>query len=188
PTYGTGTHLVGRDVYLNLHPHTIYGLGHWRRYCGGIYVSIPELQVRQELQAALGGIGGFDVTTPAINSVLGLVRDHVFVHDSKFDADSEAIIFDNCILSLKDFGTRPHSPLAYWTSKLEFNYDPSARSDAWARWTNRIDHEVLNFLQEFGGYSVTSETLHEIALWLYGPPGGGKSTYIEGLKSAVGSA
>jgi putative DNA primase/helicase len=33
---------------------------------------------------------------------------------------------------------------------------------------------------------LTVDTGHELAVWLYGPPGGGKSTLIEGLKAMLG--
>ena len=42
--------------------------------------------------------------------------------------------------------------------------------------------------EEFAGYSLTTDTRYEIALWLYGPPGGGKSTYVEALEGALGPA
>jgi putative DNA primase/helicase len=41
-------------------------------------------------------------------------------------------------------------------------------------------------LGEFAGYCLTVDTSHELAVWLYGPPGGGKSTFIEGFKAMLG--
>jgi P4 family phage/plasmid primase-like protien len=42
-------------------------------------------------------------------------------------------------------------------------------------------------MRRFAGYCLTSETKYELALWLWGPPGGGKSTYIEALCAMLGA-
>jgi phage/plasmid-associated DNA primase len=42
------------------------------------------------------------------------------------------------------------------------------------------------FSQEFSGYALTTDVSHEIALWLCGPPGGGRSTFITGLEAMLG--
>jgi len=46
--------------------------------------------------------------------------------------------------------------------------------------------DVAPFLQEFAGYALTTDTSHELALWLYGPPGGGRSTFLAGLGAMLG--
>ena len=46
--------------------------------------------------------------------------------------------------------------------------------------------KAASFLQEFAGYCLTTDTAHEIAVWLHGPPGSGESTFIEGLKGMLG--
>jgi putative DNA primase/helicase len=42
------------------------------------------------------------------------------------------------------------------------------------------------FLQEFAGLSLTFDNRYETAVWLYGPPGSGKSTFLRGLEIIVG--
>jgi putative DNA primase/helicase len=45
---------------------------------------------------------------------------------------------------------------------------------------------AATFLQEFAGYALTTEMRHELAVWLYGPPGSGKSTFLAGLQAMLG--
>lgn len=46
--------------------------------------------------------------------------------------------------------------------------------------------EVVRLLQEYAGYALTTRTEHEMALWLYGERGAGRSTFIEGLMAMLG--
>ena len=45
---------------------------------------------------------------------------------------------------------------------------------------------MQDFLQEFAGYCLTTDTQHELALWLVGKYGSGKSTLIEGIQTMLG--
>ena len=45
--------------------------------------------------------------------------------------------------------------------------------------------DVVEFLQEFAGLALTPEMKYEIAIWLVGKMGGGKSTFIEGVRAAL---
>jgi putative DNA primase/helicase len=47
--------------------------------------------------------------------------------------------------------------------------------------------KVEGFLQEFAGLAFTTEMKYEVAPWLVGPPGSGKSTIIGGIQNALGS-
>ena len=46
--------------------------------------------------------------------------------------------------------------------------------------------DAADFLQEFAGYALTTDTRFEIAVWLYGPAGSGKSTVLTGLQTMLG--
>jgi len=45
---------------------------------------------------------------------------------------------------------------------------------------------AVAFFQEFAGYSLITDTSHEIAVWLWGPRGSGKSTGLTGLQTVLG--
>jgi putative DNA primase/helicase len=46
--------------------------------------------------------------------------------------------------------------------------------------------DAAEFMQEFAGYCLTTDTGHEIAVWLYGLPGSGKSTFLIGMQVMLG--
>jgi putative DNA primase/helicase len=70
---------------------------------------------------------------------------------------------------------------------LPYAYDPEATAPAWERLLRDSFANVHEFLQEFAGYCLTILTLHELAVWLHGEPGGGKSTLITGFEAMLGN-
>jgi putative DNA primase/helicase len=69
-------------------------------------------------------------------------------------------------------------------------YDPAARSENWLRFIaevvpNPVD---LRHLQEWMGYVLMSGNRWQRMLWLHGPSGTGKSTFIKAIKLILGPA
>lgn len=127
------------------------------------------------------------VTSSLISSVTEMIKDFVRIPDDVFDSNPDIIVFDDCVLELTTGKTRPHSPSDYVTSKLPFKYDPTAHSQEWDDFLETTVPESREFLQRFVGLCMTPETKYETALWLWGPPGGGKSTFIRGVEVMLGS-
>lgn len=179
-------HLEVRSRFLKKRNGDIcYGLGEWRHYKDGIWESEPELAIKREIQFIAANITGLSVTNGLVTSVTELVRQCVQVSDLLFDSNPNIITFKDCVLDLATWSTVPHSREHYTTSKLPFKYDPTARLPEWERFLVSLPH--VDFMQRFAGYCLTSETKYEVALWLWGPPGGGKSTYIEALCAMLGA-
>jgi putative DNA primase/helicase len=82
---------------------------------------------------------------------------------------------------------RPHDREHYATNAVPYDFDPDARCPWWSMLLGSTVPEAMEFLQEFTGYSLTSDTSHEIALWLHGPPGSGRSTFLTGLEAMLGT-
>lgn len=172
------------------YPNTIFGLGEWRRYNNGDWPVIHELQVRQEMLHSLTTQRqvAVRVDNSLVNSIYNLTKVFRFVRDDQFDRDENLLVFDDCTLNLVTGERRGHLPENYRTTKLPFKYDPDATSEYWQKFLSTVvSEEVAAFLQEFTGYSITGQTKHETAVWLYGPPGGGKSTFIAGLEAMLGA-
>lgn len=179
-----------RDLYLADYPNTIFGLGEWRRYDSGIWHTIPELLVKHEMQKCISEQRrvAVRVDNGLINSVVSMVKSHTLTRDELFDADKSLVIFDDCTFNYRTGERRGHLPENYRTTKLPFRYDADAKSDCWNDFlSSTVTPEAADFLQEFAGYSITMSTRYETAIWLYGPPGGGKSTFIAGLEAMLGS-
>lgn len=184
------SHVAVRDAYLERWPNTCYGLGEWRRYHEGTWPDINEQVIRREIQltAEICAREGLEiqVSNNLVSSVAGLLKARKFVADAAFDAQPTLIAFEDCVLDFTTGETLPHSPDNYLTNKLPFPFDPAAHSPAWDEVLKSVE-DSHDFLQEFAGYCLTTSTQHEMALWLYGPPGGGKSTFIEGLNAMLGA-
>lgn len=179
-------HIEVRDRFIKKrNGDTCYGLGEWRRYAFGAWGTVPELQIKLEIQRIAIKVPGLTVTNGAVSSATELTRQCLAVSDFLFDSNPNIIIFSDCALDLQTWSTVPHSPTHYATSKLSFKYDPDATLPEWDKFLLTLPH--LDFMQRFAGYCLTPETKYETALWLWGPPGGGKSTYIEALCAMLGA-
>jgi putative DNA primase/helicase len=81
----------------------------------------------------------------------------------------------------------PHAPHHYATTRVPYAYDPEAVPERWQEFlATTLDGATTKFLQEFAGYCLTTDTSLEKAVWLVGAPGGGKSTFLEGLIATLG--
>src|SRR5690349_3096838 len=179
-------HLEVRSRFLaKCNGSLCYGLGEWRRYEAGAWLTVPELRIKYEVQVAAAKYGKVTVTAGTVSSITELIRQRVAVSDLLFDANPNIIVFRDCVLDLATWTTVPHSPDHYATSKLSFDYDPDAALPEWDRFLLHLPYP--EFMQRFAGLCLTPETKYEIALWLWGPPGGGKSTYIEALCAMLGA-
>lgn len=179
-------HIEVRDRFIKKrNGDTCYGLGEWRRYEGGVWSAVPELQFKNEVQCLATKLPNLSVTNGVVVSVTELIRQRIAVSDFLFDSNPNVITFDDCVLDLQTWETVPHCAAHYTTSKLPFAYDPTAVLPEWDRFLLALPHP--SFMQRFAGYCLTSETKYETALWLWGPPGGGKSTYIEALCAMLGA-
>jgi putative DNA primase/helicase len=102
---------------------------------------------------------------------------------------SEAIAFNNGILDLSAGELRQHTP--FWCSStcLPYNFDPSATCPQWEAFLDEVfegDGERIALSQEWFGYCLTHSNHHQKYLWLKGPAGAGKSTWVSVLESVLG--
>ncbi len=183
-------HTFVRDTFIRAARQTAYSAGNWLRFNGVIWEMIPEYQIKQEIQAIIDKDRklALPATSQTLKSITELVRVEASLPDNKFDAAHDLITLADCTLEISTQQRRPHSHKDYLTAAFPFPYDSKARSDVWEHFLDKvIPDDCRWFLQEFAGYCLTTDTLHEIAVWLYGPIGCGKSTFLEGLRAAFGN-
>jgi putative DNA primase/helicase len=177
-----------RDRWLVNQATTAYGLGEWRRYRDGIWPRVAEARIEQEIGRTIEAAKGEGIR-PSRNilaSVTYLARVAVTIEDEQWDADAGILVCRNGALELATGTLREHRPEDYATSAVPFDFDPTATAPTWAWFLERSIPEAAAFLQEFAGYALTTDTALEIAVWLHGPPGSGKSTFISGLEAMLG--
>jgi putative DNA primase/helicase len=123
-----------------------------------------------------------------LNSVHALTHLEAYVPDEKWDANSDVLIMENGAVEVETGRLINHSPDHYATTRVPYAFDPAAKAPNWRRLLAGIEPEVVEFLQEFAGYCLTTDTSLERAAWLVGRPGGGKSSFLEGLRAMLGEA
>jgi P4 family phage/plasmid primase-like protien len=182
------THDELRDRWMDEHPHHAHGLGEWRRYEEGIWPVISETSVKAEISDVMEAAKpeGIKPTAAILSSVTELTRVKVFVPDEQWDADPDILVCKNGALRISTDELIDHRPAHYATSMVPYEYDPKARTLAWDHLMRNTLPVAATFLQEFAGYALTTNMSHELAIWLYGPPGSGKSTFIAGLQAMLG--
>jgi len=176
------------DRWLTAHPNTTWGLGEFRRYDGGIWPTVPLDVIRHEIKDVLEAakIDGVRPTARLLASVLELARVEVARPPEVWDANHDVLICQNGALHIPTRTLQPHSMAHFATSRLPFDYDPGAYAEVWDFVLNCCAADAKDFLQEFAGYALTTDTQYETAVWLAGQPGGGKSTILEGLRAMLG--
>ncbi|MDP9476639.1 MAG: phage/plasmid primase, P4 family, partial [Actinomycetota bacterium] len=186
------THDELRDRWLAAHPNVAHGLGGWMVYGGeapGVWSPVPDHEVeRQVLGVCVAAKReGVRPTASLLSSVAKFAKIAVSVLDEAWDADPDVLVCRNGALHIPTRELRAHDPAHRATSAVPYDYDAGAEAPAWGRFlSDFVDPETVLFLQEFAGYCLTTDVSHETALWLCGPPGGGRSTFIAGVEAMLG--
>lgn len=183
-------HVFVRDTLLRQHRQTVFTSGQWFRFNGKLWENIPEFVIRQEAQAIIDNDKKLAITAtaPTLDSITELIRTACSKTDGIMDKESDLVTLGDCTLEISTRQRKPHDWKHYLTSAFPFSYDPSVRSDVWEMYLDEVvPSDCLSFLQEFAGYSLTTDTIKETAVWLYGPSGCGKSTFLDGLRAAFGN-
>jgi len=182
------THDELRDRWIEGNPHHAHGLGEWRRYEAGTWPTVSETSVKAEISGIIEAAKpeGVKPTASILASVTELTRIRIYVADERWDADPDILVCKNGALRISTGELGDHQPRHYATSAVPYKYDPDARPAIWEYFLRNTVPTAANLLQEFAGYALTTEMAHELAVWLFGPPGSGKSTFIAGLAAMLG--
>lgn len=178
-----------RDRWVDSRPTpTAYGLGEWRRYDGGYWLPVHQEIINREIDGILEEAKPEKIrpTAGMRSSVERMARSEVFVAEEMWDARTDVLVCRNGTLEISSGTLREHRPEDHALGAVPYDFDPDAQAPVFYDFLMSTVPEAAPFLQEFAGYALTTDTSHEIAVWLYGPPGSGKSTFIEAMRAALG--
>lgn len=174
----------------------VFGLGGWMRYASrqpGVWSPAAEYEVERQVEEVCVGAKpeGIRPTAALVASVERLARNRRAVGAELWDADPDVLVCRNGALRIPTRELGPHDPGHHATSGVPYDYDPDARAPMWQRFLEEVIVPVVGregaaFLQEYAGYALTTDVSHELALWLCGPPGGGRSTFILAMEAMLG--
>lgn len=179
-----------------------YFQSNWRVYENGVWIQRDLHQVRKHVREFLrkhrerlpGG-----VLQGRINSIAAMLSDDAFVNDRIIiDAQHRGdryINLQNGLFNLETMEMEPHSPDFYFTSQLDFAYDPEATCPVFKRFLRTSlatedgleDDKMMWLAQEALAYSMTARTDLKASFWCVGKPDTGKSTLIGFIRSLMGS-
>jgi putative DNA primase/helicase len=188
------THDELRDRWIVRNPHRAHGLGEWRRYEDGIWHPMAEMLVKAEISNVIEEAKpeGIKPTASTLASVTELARVKRYIADEVWDANPDILVCKNGTIDLTTGALHPHNKAHYATAAVPYTFDPDTRSKVWEERVMgdlvaaNLGEEAADFLQEFAGYTLTTDCSHELALWLTGPKGGGRSTILAGLEAMLG--
>lgn len=195
----TSTHIQMGKAFINLHgKKTLYARSQWYRYEGGVWSPLPEFEIEKEVWALLEKyeIHGLKPTNPMRNSVQSYIRAFLSRSEDELDAYPNLINLRNGIYNLDTDKFIDHNAALLLTSQLPFDYDPAATCkmfDLYAQTTFvkrdgvTPDDELIYFIQEAIGYSLTTSVEFQTMYWCIGEGDNGKGVLFHILTQLGGN-
>ena len=189
---------IGR-WYVKRHlDDTMAALGQWYRYNAGVWQPRHDLQVDYEIWEIMEEFEKRQQCRPTANkkrSILNRVQSQLFVTDDLVDANDGLINLGNGVYDMQDGTLAPHNPDFYMTSQLPFDYDETATAPIWQMYlastfvkpnTTETDSELIAFVQEAMGYSLTTSIKYHATFWCSGEGNNGKGVLFHTLEQLAG--
>lgn len=124
-----------------------------------------------------------------IRNCKSLVKPMLTEGISAFDKSPDELNCRNGVLDLRSGTLSSHRTDKKFTYCIGIPYDPKADQSIWTSWLLEATgdrQEVVDFLQEAVGYSITGRTREETMFYVHGPARGGKGTFTETLIHLLG--
>lgn len=131
-----------------------------------------------------------------LKNTLNLVKSEQKIGILKVDLDQDPYLFNtlNGTINLKTGEVRKHRRSDLISKVAPVYYDPEAKATLWGNFLRRIfrikdgetDFEMINFLQQASGLSLTGDIRYHYLFFAYGEGSNGKSTFFETIASLLG--
>jgi len=174
-----------RDEYISFHPNAISVDGVIYDYKDGLFTAVSDYEISKDIQ----GIIGNKATARGVQNTIALLKGWLSKPSDIFmKSGGVTLVFTNGTFDFDAMEFRSHRVTDYARFSTGYAFDEDATAPTWEKFLlERFSPEVASFLQEFAGLCLTRDMRHETGVFLYSPPGAGKSTFIYGLQIMLGS-
>ena len=188
------------------------GLG-WFYWDGNYWKPDIENLELQELAKRIAPViasevANYDLSDPKVNEIISWAKQaksntrinnmiksavsdkRIFVPIEKWDGDVNLIGVTNGVVDLKTGELLKGRPDLYITRRAPVAYTPGLRNVRFEQFLDFAtdgDKEFQDWLQRAVGYTLTGLNNQDTLFLVYGPPGSGKTTFVETIVNALGT-
>lgn len=168
----------------------------WRWRETGVWASLDDRAVKQDVQFALDRMPSVDVMSGTVNCVADVLKTEIFVQGHQFNRGNPEIV--NCLNGQVELvGDRwvlkPHRREDYRTTQIPVAYIPNATAPKFEAFLAQIfegdvdKDQKRQALLELMGYTLMSHARHEKFAILIGAGANGKSVLLAVLYALAGA-
>lgn len=191
---------IGRKYYARTRDKLMFSRGVWWLWSGKVWEPCHDLEQSSEFWNLLEEYQVSENLRPSLSIKRGVedyVKSKVFMREEALDSQNHLINLQNGVYNLLDGNLYPHNPDYRFTTILPFDYDPAAQTNIWTMYalstfvkprSREHDPDLLDFVQEAIGYSLTTSVAHHVTFWCYGEGANGKGVLFHVLEQLGGTA
>jgi putative DNA primase/helicase len=130
-------------------------------------------------------------STRNISNCMRMLREMLTVSLREFDTSPDILNCRNGVIDLRTGKLTGHASSQRLTHCSPVKYLPDADRTVWTDWLLEAvggRQEVVDYLQQAVGYTLTGHTREEILFYLYGPARAGKGIFTETLLTTLGGS
>jgi putative DNA primase/helicase len=154
---------------------------------------LVDLAVKEQCDSReVEGLVKFWKTSEAdyeVREILSLASRRVVIDRGKFDSDPDLLGVRNGTIDLRDCSFRPPRKEDYITKQANVTFDPDALCPLWDEFlmvTTQKDRELIRYLQQCMGITLTGWQQEHLFFLVVGPAGTGKTTFHEVMEYLLG--
>ena len=116
-----------------------------------------------------------------VSACRSMLENIAVINEDEFDNEPDLINVANGVVDLRSKTLYPHSPEYHFTWCSPVKYNPHADRTIWLEFMKDTlnTQEMIDYLQQALGYSITGHTSEECLFYIYGPPRSGKGSMTE---------
>jgi putative DNA primase/helicase len=197
----TATHTEMARMYIGRHwQDTIFTRSQWYHYENGVWNPKHDLAIEHEMWQLLEEYETKNQCRPTktiLSSVSSRIMARFFVLEDQVDAHPHLVNLTNGVYSMEDGNLYPHKQDYYLTTQLPFDHDKTANAPTFQLFlmstfvkprSTEPDLELIEFLQEAIGYSLTTANDFHVTFWCYGEGANGKGVLFHILNELGGTS